>query len=81
MAARLQQSLAEFEQAFAEEAELDRRRRESLARTAHLRSHARARRRVRKRGSMRYSLLVLSLVLTAVIVTAAMFETLYLLLG
>ncbi|HEX3316493.1 MAG TPA: hypothetical protein VHR88_00625 [Solirubrobacteraceae bacterium] len=81
MAARLQQSPAEFEQAFAEEAELDRLRRESLARTTHLRAQTRARKRVHKRGSMRYSLLVLSIILTAVVVTIAMFETLYYLLG
>ena len=81
MAARLKQSIAEFEQAFAEESELDRRRRESLARTTHLRAATRARKRVHKRGSMRYSLLVLSIILTAVVVTIAMFETLYYLLG
>jgi hypothetical protein len=81
MAARLQQSVAEFEQAFEEEAELDRRRRQSLARTAHLRTNARARKRVHKRGTFRYSLLVLSIILTAVIVTVAMFRTLYVLLG
>jgi hypothetical protein len=80
-APRLQQSLAEFEQAFVEEIEHDRRRRESLARTAALRSHQRQRLRVRKRGSVRYILLVLSLVLTAAVVTVAMFETLYRLLG
>jgi len=68
-------------QAFAEESELDRRRRESLARTTHLRAATRARKRVHKRGSMRYSLLVLSIILTAVVVTIAMFETLYYLLG
>ena len=81
MAARLKQSIAEFEQAFEEEAELDRRRRESLARTAHLRAATRARKRVHKRGSFRYSLLVFSIILTAVIVTVAMFKTLYVLLG
>ena len=53
----------------------------SLARTTHLRAATRARKRVHKRGSMRYSLLVLSIVLTAVVVTIAMFETLYYLLG
>ena len=81
MAARLKQSLAEFEQAFAEESELDRRRRERLARTTHLRAATRARKRVHKRGSMRYSLLVLSIILTAVVVTIAMFETLYYVMG
>jgi hypothetical protein len=37
--------------------------------------------RQRKRGSMRYWVLVLSMVLTALIVTAGMFESLYLLLS
>jgi hypothetical protein len=37
--------------------------------------------REKKRSSFRYWMLVLSLILTAVIVTAVMFETLYLLLG
>ena len=35
----------------------------------------------RKRSSVRYWLLVLTLIATAVIVTVAMFETLYYLLG
>ena len=56
------------------------RRRESLARTTRLHAHAR-RERVLKRGSMRFCLLVLSLIATAVLVTVAMFETLYYLLG
>jgi predicted nucleic acid-binding Zn ribbon protein len=37
--------------------------------------------RRRKRSSLRYWMLILSLIATAVIVTAAMFETLYYLLG
>ena len=37
--------------------------------------------RNRKRSSMRYWVLVVSLLVTALIVTAAMFETLYLLLS
>jgi predicted nucleic acid-binding Zn ribbon protein len=37
--------------------------------------------REQKRSSMRFWLLVLSLIATAVIVTIAMFETLYYLLG
>jgi hypothetical protein len=37
--------------------------------------------REKKRSSLRYWMLILSLILTAVLVTAAMFETLYLLLG
>ncbi len=45
------------------------------------RSRTRTREREKKRSSMRYWLLVLSLIATALIVTAAMFESLYYLLG
>jgi predicted nucleic acid-binding Zn ribbon protein len=45
------------------------------------RSRVRTHEREKKRSSMRYWVLVLSLIATAVIVTVAMFETLYLLLG
>jgi hypothetical protein len=37
--------------------------------------------RVHKRGSMRFGLLVLVLIATAVLVTVAMFETLYAVMG
>ena len=46
-----------------------------------LRSRKRTHAREQKRSSLRYWLLVLSLVATAVIVTIAMFESLYYLLG
>ena len=46
-----------------------------------LRSRKRAHARETKRSSVRYWLLVLTLIATAVIVTVAMFETLYYLLG
>jgi membrane glycosyltransferase len=59
----------------------DRSRRESLRRRAVLRSRKRSHEREKKRSSLRYWMLVLSLVATAVIVTIAMFETLYYLLG
>jgi hypothetical protein len=45
------------------------------------RSRIRTHERARKKGSVRYWVLVLSLIATALIVTAAMFETLYLLLS
>jgi len=60
---------------------LDRSRRESLRRRAVLRSRKREHVRETKRSSVRYWLLILSLIATALIVTAAMFETLYRLLG
>jgi hypothetical protein len=77
----MRQSLAQLEQEFRHEAELDRNRRETLRKHAVHRSRKRSHERARKRSSMRYWVLVLSLVATAVIVTVVMFETLYLLLS
>jgi membrane glycosyltransferase len=81
MAMKMRQSLAQLEQEFRQEAQLDRSRRESLRRHAVLRSRKRTHIKQRKRSSMRYWVLVLSLIATAVIVTVAMFETLYYLLA
>lgn len=81
MAMKMRQSLAQLEQQFRHEAQLDRTRRESLRRRAALRSRKRTHAREKKRSSMRYWVLVLSLIATAVIVTIAMFGTLYYLLG
>ncbi|HSZ13167.1 MAG TPA: hypothetical protein VK790_03935 [Solirubrobacteraceae bacterium] len=78
---KMRQSLAEWEQAFAREASLDRRRRDSLRRTTEQRAFKRDLERRHKRGSVRFVLLVLTLILTAAVVTVVMFRTLYLLLG
>jgi hypothetical protein len=78
---RLRQSLADLEQAFSREISLERRRRDSLRRTAEQRTHKRHVQRRHKRGSMRFALLVATLILTAAIVTVVMFRTLYLLLS
>jgi len=78
---KMRQTLADWEQAFAREASLDRRRRASLQRTAEQRARKRQVERVHRRGSLRFVLLVLTLIMTAVIVTVVMFRTLYLLLG
>jgi hypothetical protein len=78
---RMRQSLAEIEEAFVEEIEEGRERRERLARRAETRSRQRHIEKSHKRGSMRFALLVLTLIATAVIVTIAMFETLTLLVG
>ena len=80
MAMKMRQSLAQLEQEFRHEAELDRDRRDTLRRHAVRRSRVRTHQRARKRSSMRYWVLIMSLVGTAVVVTAAMFESLYLLL-
>lgn len=81
MAMKMRQSLAQLEREFRHETQLDRGRRESLRRRAVVRSRKRTVVRQQKRTSMRFWLLVLSLVATAMIVTLAMFETLYYLLG
>jgi hypothetical protein len=78
---KMRQSLAQLEQEFRHEAQLDRSRTETLRRHAVRRSRLRTHERQKKRSSARYWVLVLSLIATAVIVTIAMFETLYLLLG
>jgi hypothetical protein len=81
MAMKMRQSLAQLEQQFRHETQLDRSRRERLRRQAVHRSRLRTHERARKRSSVRYWLLVLTLIATALIVTAVMFETLYLLLS
>jgi hypothetical protein len=78
---RMRQSLAEIEEAFVEEIEEDRERRERLARRAHLRARQRHIERAHKHGSMRFAVLVLTLIATAVVVTIAMFQTLYYVMG
>jgi hypothetical protein len=78
---KMRQSLAQIEQEFRHEMQLDQRRRDSLRQRAVVRSRKRRFEREKKRSSVRFWLLVLSLIATAVIVTVAMFETLYRLLG
>lgn len=78
---RMRQSLAQLERAFSEEIALDRTRREHLRQTATQRSRKRHLDRLHKRGSLRFALLVLSIIVTAVVVTIAMFETLYYVMG
>jgi hypothetical protein len=81
MATRMRQSLDEFERAFAEQTYVDRVRRESLRRKAVMRSRQRNLERVHKRGTARFVVLVLMLIATAVVVTIAMFQTLYIVMG
>ena len=81
MATKMRQSLDEFERAFVEETYVDRVRRESLRRKAVMRSRQRNLERVHKRGTFRFIVLVLMLIATAVVVTIAMFQTLYIVMG
>ena len=77
---KMSQSLAQLEQEFLHQRELEEQRRAHLQRAATVRSRQRWHARNRKRSSMRFYVLAFSLVLTAVLVTVAMFATLYLLL-
>ena len=81
MAAKMRQSLADLEEQFRRDMEKEHHRSEWLQRHVRVRSRQRSLERQRTRGTFRFWVLVLSLVATAVAVTAAMFETLYLLLG
>jgi hypothetical protein len=81
MAMKMRQSLAELEQEFRQEMQVDRRRQDGLRRRAISRSRKRRREREKKRSSVRFWVLVTTLIGTAVVVTIAMFETLYYLLG
>ncbi|MBD0283455.1 MAG: hypothetical protein ICV69_14875 [Thermoleophilaceae bacterium] len=78
---RMRQSLAEFEEAFREEAAQSIARRERLRKRSAQRSRARRVERQRKLGKLRFAFLALSIILTAVIVAIVMFETLAMLVG
>ena len=78
---RMRQSLAELEEAFFDEIEEDRHRRERLRAEAEQRTRRRHTYRTQRHGTMRFFLLVLTLIATAVIVTIAMFQTLYYVMG
>ncbi len=80
-AMRMQQSLASLEEAFVEEIEEDRERRERLARRAEMRTRQRHIERSHKHGSLRFLLLVCTLIGTAVLVTWLMFWSLYQVMG
>ncbi len=77
----MRNSLAQFEEAFVEETYADRERRVAVTREVAARADERRRAKVHRRGSLRFAVLVLVLVATAVLVTVAMFETLYIVMG
>ena len=77
----MRQSLAEIERAFVEELAVDRVRSEQTVREAELRRRQRRIEKQHKHGTMRFVVLVLVLLATATIVTVAMFETLYYVMG
>ena len=78
---RMRQNLADLESAFVESIHQER---EQAARTiveAEARSRRRATERRHKQGTMRFWMLVLTLLGTAVLVTVAMFQALYYVMG
>jgi membrane glycosyltransferase len=78
---RMRQSVAQFEQAFLEESQADAVRRERLRREAAVRARDRHLARTHKSGTLRFVMLVTTLIATAVLVTVAMFQVLYLVMG
>ena len=81
MATRMRQSLAQIEHEFREETEADRARREQVLAETRRRSTTRHLERAHRHGSVRFWLLVLVLLGTAALVTVAMFQALYLVMG
>jgi hypothetical protein len=74
-------SIAEIEQAFFEEIEEDRERRDRLRRHAEQRSRHRHAVKTQRQGSLRFALVFLTLIATAILVTIAMFQALYYVMG
>jgi hypothetical protein len=77
----MRQSLSEIEEAFFEEIEEDRERRERLRRHAEQRARHRRVARTHRHGTLRFTAVMLVLLATAVVVTIAMFRVLYLVMG
>jgi anti-sigma-K factor RskA len=80
-AMRMRQSLADLEAAFVEEIEEHRERDERIRLEAEQRTRRRQVTRTHRQGSTRFWILVLTLIATAVVVTIAMFQTLYYVMG
>lgn len=78
---RMRQSLAELERAFVEEAQVAQVQAVETVRETQLRARQRQIERAHKHGTMRFIALVVALIGTAVLVTVAMFETLYYVMG
>lgn len=78
---RMRQELAELETAFVESIHKEREEAERKRAAAAARARRRATERNHKRGTMRFWVLVLTLLTTAVLVTVAMFQALYYVMG
>lgn len=78
---KMRQSITQFEDAFEQEASLERRRREQLRRRAANRSRARRIERTQQSGTVRFSVLAICLTVTVVVVAFAMLEALSILIS
>jgi hypothetical protein len=78
---RMQQTLNDYETAFAQEAAIERRRRQQLRQRAVNRSKARRIANAESRGKVAFGTLLVALSVTVVSVTLVMFETLAWLVG
>ena len=78
---RMTQTIDDFESALAEQVELERQVAHHRVRQATVRTRRRHIEKQNRRSTMRFVALVLTLIATAVIVTVAMFQTLYVVLG
>ena len=78
---RMQQTLTDYETAFAQEAALERRRRQQLRQRAVNRSKARRIAYAQSRGKVAFGTLLAALSVTVLTVTVVMFETLAWLMG
>lgn len=77
----MRQSLAQFERAFTEQVAAQADNADDIQRQIELRSRKRELDRIHKAGRWRFWALILVLVATAVLVTIAMFQTLYWVMG
>jgi hypothetical protein len=78
---RMSQTIDDFESALAEKTELERAVAERRVRQAVVRTRRRHLEKQNRRGTLRFVALVLTLLATAILVTIAMFQVLYLVMG
>lgn len=81
MSVRMDQSLVDFEQAFADQIRAERQAAHRVQQKVAHRSKQREVEIINRRGTFRFLMLVLAIIVTAVVVTVLMFQALYLALG
>jgi predicted anti-sigma-YlaC factor YlaD len=78
---RMTQTIDDFESALAEQVELERQVAQHRVRQATVRTRRRHIERQNRHSTMRFVALVLTLLATAILVTIAMFQALYMVMG